>query len=116
MDSPTSFRKPPRQKERLLDPEVAKAQNEALSRQIERAESASLRYQHMRQGGTVDLHRHGGSLPWRYFLPVAVGFGIVFLGPRLGMPMGRALLIGVLSGLILVAFVFAQDVYRWLSK
>lgn len=117
-DSPTSFRKPPKQQERLLDPEVAKAQNEALARQVGRAEMTSLRYQqHNRREGSL-LHERGlgGTLPWRYLLPGVLGFAVIFLGPQLGMGTDRSLLVGVLSGFILVSFVFVQDAYRWLNK
>ena len=117
MGSPTSFRQAPKQQERLLDPEAARTQNEALARQVERAEMASLRAQQMRQEGYVDWNRRGSpSIPWRYLLPIGVGFTVFFGGPWVGLSTGRSLLIGVLSALILVTIIFVQDASRWLKK
>lgn len=104
MDSPTSFRERPKPQERLLSPEKAKAQNESLARQNDRANRRFI------------VGFGPGSIPWRYVAPVGVGVFVLVLFPRLGMPFGRLLLIGALTALILLAVAFIQDVNRWLSR
>ncbi|MFW5741282.1 MAG: hypothetical protein ACOC1F_13045 [Myxococcota bacterium] len=115
MDSPNSFRQAPKRKERLLDPEQVKAQNEALARQVDRAQHASW-YSRDPNRPHVVWVKGQASVPWRYMVPVVLGAGIVWLSPFIGVPTDKSLLIGALTALILFVFAFIQDVNRWLSK
>ncbi len=120
MESPPPFRKAPPPKEQLLSPERARAQNDALARQVERAELAMVRARLQReshdQPQRVTWTTQGQSIPWRYVVPVFVCLLAVFLLPRVGVSLGRAALIGGLSALALFSIAFVQDVRRWLHK
>jgi hypothetical protein len=120
MQSPPPFRQAPPPKEQLLSPERARAQNEALARQVGRAEMALIqaRQQHQNQvqPQPVTWGHHGESVPWRYVVPVLICVLAVFLLPKVGVTMGRAALIGGLSALALFAVALVQDVRRWLHK
>ena len=87
------FRQQPQPKEQLLAPERLHAQNEALA-------------------ATPD----NIQIPWRYVLPIIVGFIVGRMLPTFHVSFERSLLIGLLSALGLFAVAFLQDVIRWIRR
>lgn len=119
MESPPPFRQAPPPKEQLLSPERARAQNEALARQVSRAEMALIQARQQHQDHAqpqLVTWKHHGPVPWRYVVPVIICVLAVFLLPKVGVTVGRAALIGGLSALALFSVALVQDVRRWLHK
>ncbi|HNS96648.1 MAG TPA: hypothetical protein PLJ27_01200 [Polyangiaceae bacterium] len=107
------FRQQPQPKEQLLAPERLHAQNEALARYVDSARRKAF--------GRNDKYSIAATpdniqIPWRYVLPIIVGFIVGRMLPTFHVSFERSLLIGLLSALGLFAVAFLQDVIRWIRR
>lgn len=116
MDSPPPFRQSPKPQERLLPFDQQRAQNEALTRQVQRVESVALLSRQSQAYGLHSRQVRNRSIPPRYALPIVVFFFCAFVLPFMGIPGELALTFGVGTAIALFFIALVGDVKRSIHK